>query len=718
MARFAFRAGQHIRIGIAEYVLDRLLRDRVWQLENIATGEYSKRPLDELLKLYCDSSLTFLTSTSSDCTMGDDVGGVIQPALSDYSDKQAACAIRYAAYMQAIDASPEILSSNRNLKSLIDRVAKEIDDPKPPSPKTIRRVRLKWVGSGADILSLVPKYKARGHHNKLSQAMEWLIKATFNCTYLSTLKKKITVARKNLIAKLTAINSDDPTLLEERFTKSELASVELEQLRFQAKELGPIEAPSVWALYRRRNELTHYEILAAQMGKQYADTEYRVSFPGAKSPRPLERVDGDETKTDLFVIDEVRQLLLGRAYAVCLYDAYCHGIAGAYIGFEPQSQLSYFNAIRHQILPKTYIASEYPAIKKRWDIYGSAELYNLDNTMAVHGEDFKEVAKELNTTILFDPPKTPWYKGLVERFFRELNEDLLHQQTGTCFGNFGELGGDYDPMKNAVIPYSLLLLMFHKWVAEIHLQSPNRGINNQTPAERWERYQDELPPPLPLQADKLDIILGRRYEKQIFPYGIEIDHLFYESHKLGALRKRLSRHDCKYPMVKVKRPSSNLEYIYVFDPQNEAYFTVPAADQEYTRGLSAWAHKVHVQCCRNKKKGIDIHALSESQAEIWSMCLTAAKLNKTVARYMEDHTRPHPTGSLASYEIVTKMVNRLAGKSDLPVPPPHQPRKNLSAPKALMDPGTDQLPKFQAYTNLPELSSGNTSCSGNQESQE
>ncbi len=708
MARFAFRAGQHIRIGVAEYVLDRLLRDRTWQLENIATGEYSKRPLDELLKLYCDSSLTFLTSTSSDYNMGDGARGVLQPTLSDFSDKQAARAIRYAAYMRALDASLESASSDRDLKSLIDRVAKEINDPEPPSTKTIRRVRLKWVESGGDILSLVPNYKARGHHNKLSQALEWLIKASLNCTYLTDMKKKITVARENLIAKLTAINSDNPDLMEERFTKTELASTELEQLRFQAKELGPIEPPSVWTLYRRRNELTHYEILVAQMGKQYADTEYRISFPAAKSPRPLERVDGDETRTDLFVIDEVRQLLLGRAYGVCLYDAYCHGVAGAYIGFEPQSQLSYFNAIRHQILPKTYIASVYPAIKGRWDIHGVAESYNLDNAMAVHGKDFEEVARELNTTILFDPPKTPWYKGLIERFFRELNEDLLQQQTGTCFGNFAELGGEYDPTKNAIIPYSLLLLMFHKWVVEIHLQSPNRGINNQTPAGLWERYQDELPPPLPPHADKLDIILGRRSEKPIFHYGIEIDHLLYQSQELGALRKRLSRRDLKHPIVTAKSPAGNLEYIYVFDPQSKTYFSVPAAHQEYARGLTAWAHKVHVQHCRNNKKAVDIHALSESQAEIWSMCLAAAKLNKTVARYMEDHARPHPTGSLASYEMVTNMVNKLAGRSDAPVPPPHQPRKNLSAPKTFTDPGAEQLPEFQTITDLPELSSGNT----------
>jgi putative transposase len=343
-------------------------------------------------------------------------------------------------------------------------------------------------------------------------------------------------------------------------------------------------------------------------------------------------------------------------------------------------------------------------IENSWEIYGQAELYNLDNAMSAHSKDFEEIAKDLNTIILFDPKQSPWFKGLVERFFRELNQEFLHKLPGTTFSHLAEIDGDYDPQKNAVIPYGLLMLMFHKFIVDIHLQSPNSGISD-TPALRWSKFVHELPPPLPPSASELDIILGRRLSKPIWHYGIEIDHLYYQSDDLGNLRKRLSRQNNENPHVDVSAPPGDIGYIHVFDPEQQNYIRVPAADEEYTRGLSRHAHKVHIQYARKYLNGVtDVHALSRAQVDIWEMALEATKLNGSFARYMENHARDNPAGALFSVELVSRMVDKLAGKdTDQAVP-------SLSAPapkgrKPQKDTSIDDLPCYESSSSLPDLSS-------------
>jgi hypothetical protein len=245
--------------------------------------------------------------------------------------------------------------------------------------------------------------------------------------------------------------------------------------------------------------------------------------------------------------------------------------------------------------------------------------------------------------------------------------------------------------------------LFHKFVVDIHLQSWNRGISD-TPAHRWASFVDELPPPVPPTASELDIILGRRLERKIFHYGIEIDHLRYQSRELGELRRRLARPGMKHPVVDVNAPPGDIGYIHVFDPERKMHTRVPAVEQEYASGLSMHAHGVHLRYTQKYKDGrVDVHALSEAQADIWSMCLEATKLNKQVARYMEDHARQNPVGPLASHEMVTKVLDRISGKK-----PASESLATLTGPNKQLKrnrrrASEQPLPCFET-DDLPELS--------------
>jgi putative transposase len=76
-----------------------------------------------------------------------------------------------------------------------------------------------------------------------------------------------------------------------------------------------------------------------------------------------------------------------------------------------------------------------------------------------------------------------------------MNHDLMHGNPGTTFSNILERD-EYDPTRHAVVMLSTFREMLHKWVIDVYLQMPHRGIKD-TPAHRWQTAMSALPPPLP-----------------------------------------------------------------------------------------------------------------------------------------------------------------------------------------------------------------------------
>src|SRR6266542_6830210 len=114
----------------------------------------------------------------------------------------------------------------------------------------------------------------------------------------------------------------------------------------------------------------------------------------------------------------------------------------------------------------------------------------------------------------------PWYKGKLERFQGTMCHDLMHGNPGTTFSNILERD-DYDPSRHAVVLLSTFREMLHRWIIDVYLQTPHRGIKD-TPAHRWHSETIGLPPPLPPSAGELDVVLGMIVHRVVFHYGIEL----------------------------------------------------------------------------------------------------------------------------------------------------------------------------------------------------
>src|SRR5690606_28759365 len=120
-------------------------------------------------------------------------------------------------------------------------------------------------------------------------------------------------------------------------------------------------------------------------------------------------------------------LPLGRPTVTLVLDKYSRMVLGFHIGVQGTSLESVFHALRHAILPKTYVSEKYPDIKNEWPAFGVFEKLICDNGAEFHANDLERVAFELGFQIEFCPKRKPYYKGSIERYLKTLNFKLAHR---------------------------------------------------------------------------------------------------------------------------------------------------------------------------------------------------------------------------------------------------------------------------------------------------
>ena len=208
--------------------------------------------------------------------------------------------------------------------------------------------------------------------------------------------------------------------------------------------------------------------------------------------------------------------------------------------------------------------------------------------------------------------KTPWIKGGVESFFKTLNEDLLHQQSGTTFSGIFERK-DYDSEKNAVIHFDKLVEILYTWIIDIYHQQPHKGefdLKTVIPRKRWDESADIFPPMLP-SKDGFDILFGHVLTRTLTKKGIEIHYIFYHSPELQKLRQKRGN-----IQTTVKLDPDDISKIYVYDEVSQKYIIAYSLMPDYTKGLTKWQHKNNVRMALILAGKVDEDALADADARI------------------------------------------------------------------------------------------------------
>lgn len=386
-----------------------------------------------------------------------------------------------------------------------------------------------------------------------------------------------------------------------------------------------LKAPSISTIRRRIKDSDSYDRDKVRLGHAAAKKKYGSVQMLKRPTLPLQRVEMDHTKLDLILVDE-NHMPLGRPTITTTLDKYTGYPLGIYVGYEPPSYTSVMYCLLHAFAPKTYLKERFPNVKNEWLAYGLPELLVVDRGKEFTSKHLSEACLQLGILLEHNPPRKPWYKGSVERYFRTLNEGLVHQLPGTTFSNVHKKG-DYDSEKNSVMMLEDFLEQLHIFIVDIYAQEPRE--NRPSPARMWAKaVEDGFSPSIP--SSKLDwqIALMKLGTGTIQSYGIRKDHLYYQSKDLSDLKNRMTIKGTG-AKVKYKYDPSDISKIYVYDELEMQYVEALCTDQEYSRYLNEYSHNLFVAEAREEeKKHVNMNEIAAARAKAEELVQNSVQTKK------------------------------------------------------------------------------------------
>ena len=490
------------------------------------------------------------------------------------------------AYVDALEAQPNRSYTKTKLKALIQKVAMRLGDEHPPSSTTLYRWHKLLISAQGDIRVLIPRFHHRGGRGqRLGDERLELLETTVRKVYLTLQRRPIVAVYEALLIQISQINSTRPID---------------QQLKLPAYE----------TIRRYIRALPKYDVALARYGREYARKKYRNSSVAPATMYLLERVEVDHTPLNLFVIDEKTQLVQGRPYVTWMIDCHTRMILGFYLSFSPPSIEAVFRCLKHTISDKAYVREQYPDIQHDWPCYGIPVLILVDNGLEFHSHDLRRATFELGTHYQFCPPRTPWFKPMVERSLRTLAEQFAHLLPGTSFANWFDRYG-YDPLKEGIITMSELVHALHVWIIDIYAQSYHRGLK-QTPYAAWQKGE-EFVTPKTIDPERLSLVLSQQKDRVLGHAGIELHGLRYNGEELHLLRKQMGDR----LKVQVRYDPDDLGSINVLHPMTKEPITTPCLTPEYAAGLHLYQHILIQKALRSEGlKATDHLALAKAKAHM------------------------------------------------------------------------------------------------------
>ena len=346
----------------------------------------------------------------------------------------------------------------------------------PCSIRTLRRLFARWQLGHTDRLALLPKNHergGRGHsrpHGLLKRfpIIGQLVDLAINDVYLTMARRPISAVVRRVIEDLQRHNA-----------------------RLPATHAVPIPRKFALArsISRRIGRLDPWEVDRARWGRHIADRRHSPTSPQRMATRILERVEIDHTPLKIVVGTEAGPL--GQPWLTVLVDYHSRMIVGFCIGFEPPSYAVIMEALRHAILPKTYVRERYPSITNDWPCFGIPSKLVCDRGSDLTSKDLENAAFQLGIELDFTPPRTPNFKGTVESFFDTLNDQLLSSLPGRTFRSW-ERRADYNPDEGPLLPYATLVEIIHLHLIDVHSQQRHPAATKSR-LEMWQESAAEFP---------------------------------------------------------------------------------------------------------------------------------------------------------------------------------------------------------------------------------
>jgi putative transposase len=385
---------------------------------------------------------------------------------------------------------------------------------------------IKLFRTGGTVLSLVDRKRGRPEgHRTLDKKREEIVRATINAYYLK--RNRPTVSQLVRDVQTTCMSAG----LKPPHRRTILARLEDIDLQNRA---------------RRRGE---QKIVKAS-----------TAVPGTfGASRPLEVVQIDHTKADVFVVDEETRLPIGRPWLTLAMDVCSRMVTGFYLTMEAPSRLSTSLCLLHSVFDKSAWLRE-REIREPWPVAGLPDMVHVDNGPDFRSRAFKSGCEDAGIAIEWRPPGEPRFGGHIERLIGT-QMGKLHLLPGTTFSNAQELG-EYDSKRHAALTLRELERYIALDIVGSYHQSIHSGLRR-PPLAVWREHEGEIPLRLPHDRMRFWLTFLPEQERTLRPTGIHLFDMRYWSAALSADvgrsdRRLLIKYDPRdMARVFIRRPSGN-----------------------------------------------------------------------------------------------------------------------------------------------------------------
>lgn len=343
-------------------------------------------------------------------------------------------------------------------------------------------------------------------------------------------------------------------------------------LRVQSDQLP---MPSTRTIQRRVGQLGAQVVTSALFGREEADRRFLPMGRARPTARALELVEIDHSPVDLLITDQLGRAC-ARPWITIVLDRFSRAVLGYCLSAAGHGTLQVFEAIRHALMPKTYLQRRFPELQIEWPMHGWMEKIVADNGRELHAEALREALLNLGIELEFARPRTPNDKAHVERFLRTFNYSFIHRLPGTTRARVKDRVG-IDPIEQACLTLEKLDEAIHVWICEKYHQRPHVGLNGRTPLAVWSESAAVHEPQLRADARDVEIEFSNVEERVLHAHGIEVNSFQYSSPRLSALRALLP----VGAKVKCKVPEHDVGHIWVWDPMDSDFLKVPNKDVQY-----------------------------------------------------------------------------------------------------------------------------------------
>jgi len=485
------------------------------------------------------------------------------------------------------------------------RIAEEIKDSLgPPGASTISKWWKDIDKSGGDLFVVVNGNSFRKRAKRFDKESEEFAQNHIDDHYAQDTRPTIVGAHRDYVSKLKAENT-----------------------KRAAQNLPPLEKLSERTYGNRIADRPEEEMMIARLGREAARRYSKMAKGHLPAEHPLDVVEIDHTPMNLYAIDDHALLPLGRPWLTVIKDRYSGVLLGFYVSFQRTGLASIFGAIRHSLSSHHLAYELWPDLINPWPAFGVGVYYVSDRGGDFLSPRYRNAIKALGAFWEYCERRTPWLKGSIERFFLTLEQTFFESMPGRTYASL-EKRGDYNPVSDAVIRFSTLIYLLHKWAADFHNVQTNKR-NQASSLEIWQTGIERAPPPYPVSVDELNIILGEHHTGVLSQEGIRFSWQTYADDQLEDLMKDVGRGTTVNYVVS----HEDLGQIYVEHPKTHGYLCVPSTRPDYSGGLSLFQHKfLRAEANVRLDKSTAIDTLIATRYRIQSVLAEELEAKKTAGK--------------------------------------------------------------------------------------